>query len=208
MCDIYCYSYVEDAPSAAILRRLVEERNAHHPRQLKFMEGFPVLTHGYRKLKEKAPSLLNMAKGGIHTLCLTDLDTSACAVALIRDWFAFPTEVGVALPREVTFRVAVREVEAWVLADRHAWARYIGIGAANFAAAPETLRDPKQHLLSTVRRKGRRAVHKEMLPRGSASIGPRYNEILCNFIASTWLASRAAAHAPSLRRAVDALARL
>ena len=206
--DIYCYSYVEDAPSAAVAKKLVAQRNSVLAHKLHFREGFPALTGGYSALEKKCPSFLLMANGGLYTFSITDLDTRTCAVDLIRDWFCIPTVQPVALPKEVVFRVAVREVEAWIMADREAWAKYIGIPAENFSNLPDTLPDPKRHLLNVIRRKGMKRVHKEMLPNGTAHIGPRYNEVLCNFVSAKWSPSRASCNSPSLKRAIDALHRL
>ena len=48
-------------------------------------------------------------------LVITDLDRVACAATLIRGWTANDT-----LPVTLLLRVAVREVEAWLLADHDA----------------------------------------------------------------------------------------
>jgi len=205
--DIYCYSYVEDAPSAEVARTLVAERNAICAHKLVFFAGFPALTGGWSALREKCPCFLNMAKGGLYTVSITDLDTRACAAALIRDWFAIPPAEALILPKEVVFRVAIREVESWIIADVKAWADYIGIPRGNFSTAPDELSDPKLHLLDVVRRKGRKSCHKGMLPRpdGTASIGPEYNNVLCEFVRTHWSPTRASAHSPSLRRSINAL---
>ncbi len=202
MATIYCYSFVEDEPSAAVVRRLVSTRNAQAKNQLIFHPGFPAIMNGCSEIRKKCHSFIKMAKAGLYTLTLTDLDSAACAGELIRTWFQIPK---IALPKEVIFRVAVREIESWILADHIALSRYIQIAAANFSSDPDTLKDPKQHLLGIVRKKGKRKIHKEMLPEGSASIGPRYNEVLCDFVRTTWCPNRAARRSPSLDRAIKAL---
>ncbi len=206
--DIYCYSYVEDAPSAAVAKKLVAQRNSVLAQKLHFRDGFPAIMDGYSAIKKNCPGFLNMARGGLYTFSITDLDTRACAGDLIRDWFSIPALQPVTLPKEVVFRVAVREVEAWIMADRHAWARYIGIPAEDFPDVPDVLPDPKQHLLNIIQRKGMKKLHKEMLPSGTAHIGPRYNEVLCDFVSDGWSPSRAAQNSPSLKRAIDALRRI
>jgi len=208
MADVYCYSYVEDAPSAAIAQKLVMARNARAAHRLLFREGFPSVMGGYSEIEKKCEAFLNMAKAGFHVFTLTDLDTAECACALIRSWFNIPDDADVTLPAECVFRVAVREVESWILADHAAWAKYIGIPARNFDAKPDNLDDPKQHLLNVIRRKGRRKIHREMLPEGTAHIGPRYNEVLCRFVEKAWLPERAAQNSPSLARALRALLKI
>ena len=205
MADLYCFSYAEDEPSAAVARKLVAARNEQAAHQLIFRDGFPFVTGGCGAIEKRCGAFLKMAKAGIYTFTLTDLDDRECAASLIRDWFDIPNDDEVALPAELIFRVAVREVESWLLADRAAWAKHVGISAGNFSTVPDDLDDPKQHLLNVVRRKGTRKIHREMLPEGTAHIGPRYNEVLCDFVEKTWSPERAAQHSPSLRRAMNAL---
>ncbi len=205
MNDIYCFAYVEDLPSAAIARKLVATRNAQLNHNLIFRDGFPAVMRGYGTIKNKCKAFLNMAVAGSHTFILTDLDTVECASALIRDWFAIPQYETINLPTQCIFRIAVREVESWILSDHTAWAEYIGIPESNFYDLPDQLPDPKEHLLNVIRKKGRKKIHREMLPKGSAHIGPRYNEVLCKFIETIWVPERAAENSPSLERALKAL---
>jgi hypothetical protein len=205
MAAVYLYSFVEDAPSAAVAKKLVAARNAQAPEQLCFREGFPAVTGGYGAIKKRCKAFLKMAKLGIYTFTLTDLDTKECACSLIRMWFGILDDSEVSLPDECIFRVAVREIESWILADRAAWAKHIGIPVGNFSTDPDSLPDPKQHLLNVLRRKGTKKVHREMLPVGTAHIGPRYNEVLCDFVEKSWSPERAAMNSPSLNRAIQAL---
>lgn len=203
--DVFCFSYVEDAPSAAVAHKLVDTRNAKKKYSLVFRDGFPAVVGGHGAIKNKCEAFLNMANGGIHSFILTDLDNDECACSLIRSWFSIPKNDEVVLPPQCIFRVAVREVESWIIADHEAWAAFIGIPAVNFSMQPDQLDDPKRHLLNVIRRKGRKKVHHEMLPQGAAHIGPRYNEILCDFVYSSWDPERAAISSPSLDRALTAL---
>lgn len=205
MADVYCFSYVEDAPSAAVARKLVATRNAQSDHRLVFRDGFPAVTGGYGAIKNKCQAFLKMARAGNHTFILTDLDAADCPCSLIRDWFGLAQDDPVDLPTQCVFRVAVREVESWIIADHAAWAEHIGIPAQNFSTEPDDLDDPKQHLLSVIRKKGRTKLHREMLPEGSAHIGPMYNEVLCDFVENSWGPERAAKRSPSLERAVRAL---
>ncbi len=202
---IYCYSYVEDDPSAEVLRRLVAARNTTATRKLLFFDGFPTKTGGCPALKRRCPSFFHMAKGGLYTVSLADLDNERCAGALIRKWFGIPDKHPISFPKELTFRVAIREIESWIIADHDAWAKFIGIPAINFSVTPDELRDPKLHLLNVIRSKGRKKFHKDMLPRGTASIGPLYNEIMCEFIQNKWNPERAQENSPSLKRAIHAI---
>src|SRR6266851_2194826 len=63
----------------------------------------------------------NNASKGTPFLVGTDLDRYICPSALIDDWLTHPKH------HNLLIRVAVREAEAWVLADRHAFAEFLGI---------------------------------------------------------------------------------
>jgi len=209
MTDIHCFSFVEDEPSKEVLRKLVARRNESCRRQLIFQEGHPYVTGGFARIREKVPAFLDMAKAGLFTLTLTDLDKIECAPSLIRDWFSVSPRSPIDLPAEIMFRVAVREVEAWLLADRCALAQFLGIPKRNFPDTPEDLYDPKSHLLDVIRRKGRKKWHREMLPLSpTASIGPEYNRKLVEFVKTRWNPITAACTSRSLSRTIDALWRL
>ena len=206
MAVIHCFSFVEDELSKEVLENLVARRNESCRRQLIFQEGHPRVTGGFARIREKVPAFLNMAKAGLFTLTLTDLDTTDCAPSLIRDWFSVSPGSPIDLPAEVIFRVAVREVEAWLLADRCALAHFLGIPERNFSDTPEDLTDPKAHLLDVIRRKGRKKWHREMLPLSpTASLGPEYNRKLAEFVKTGWDPNRAACTSRSLDRTIDAL---
>lgn len=209
MADIYCFSFVEDEPSAQVLRKLVEAQNASagHPRIL-FREGYPSVVRGYGQIKKRAPNFLEMARSEIYTLVLADLDREDCAPTLIRKWFKIAASRPIELPCQLSFRVAVREVEAWLMADRDMFARFLQIPVANFPKSPDDLDDPKQELLGIIRRKGRKRWQQDMLPSATARVGPRYNQLICEYVADQWKPERAAPNSPSLHRAIKALSQL
>ena len=107
------------------------------------------------------------------------------------------------LPPAMLFRVAVREVEAWLLADREAFAAFVGAPLNKLPLNPDSLDDPKQTLLGFVRRYGRREIKADILPKpGSRSkIGLGYNQRLRRFVAELWEPERATACSDSLARA-------
>ncbi len=69
MTDVYCYAFVEDTPSAAVVQRLVKTRNASldHAHRLLFYKGFPTVIKGYGAIKNKCEAFLKMASVGLHT---------------------------------------------------------------------------------------------------------------------------------------------
>lgn len=204
--EVYCYAYAEDELSCEIVRRLVEYQNSASETgiMLKLIQGFPDNKHGFTQIKSRMAAMVEMASKGIATLVLTDLDRGQCAPELIRIWTGLRGK-RITLPPRLWFRVAVRETESWMLADRVALATYFGIAANNFDPNPDQLMDPKEYFLNVVEAKCRSKLLRQILPIGNANIGPSYNEIVCGFVRTKWDPERAAANSPSLQRALAAM---
>lgn len=209
MPDIPCYAYAEDELSCAVLCRLVQYQNNHSisGNMLCLNSGFPANKHGCNNLKKMIPAVSNMSQAGIVTILLTDLDNTECAPQLIKNWFG-STDADSAVPPNVIFRIAEKEIESWLIADRPEFASFLGISKDNFAIDPDSLPDPKQHLLNIIRLKGRRKYHRDMLPGENARIGPMYNPKLSEFVNMYWNPERAKLYSQSLRRALAALDRI
>lgn len=156
----------------------------------------PLRKGGNGYLRSKLANFCGMARG-VPVLVLTDLDTAACPVALINSWKGRLT-----FPDNLVFRIAVREVESWLLADTEGMAALLEIPSARLPRAPETLADPKRELLALASR-APRAIRSELVAdRGAlASQGLGYNRILGDFVRNQWCPARAAECAPSLARA-------
>jgi hypothetical protein len=182
------YLATEDALSEAVAERLILEENY----------GLQVAVRVGRKgntfLRMKLPQFKEIARS-IPIFVLTDLDLVKCPVCLIEEWNGREK-----LPAKMLFRVAVREIEAWLLADREGFAAFSGVPLHRIPDQPETLVNPKETLLNIVRRYGKRVIKADILPeRGStARIGLSYNQALCAFVKSTWSPDRAALVAKSL----------
>lgn len=205
MDEVLLYAYAEDEPSVQVASQLVKFVNDTLNKQLRFRPGFPALTRGASKIQKLFPKIVDASSKGLHYLVLADLDRSECAPTLIRAW----NQGALDLPPGLVFRVAVRETESWLLADRGALAGFLGISQANFPEAPDRLIDPKRSMLDIIRRKGKKKWHRDMLPqRQGAAIGPLYNEKLCEFVRSLWNPARAKERSPSLERAIRAIGRL
>ena len=105
---------IEDELSEAVLRRIIEHTG----------RGYAIGTaygrSGFGYLKSTIGGW-NRAAAGVPFVLLTDLDDFECPMALIEDWLAVPRSAN------LIFRVAVREVEAWLLADHTNFSRFLGV---------------------------------------------------------------------------------
>jgi len=137
-------------------------------------------------------------------LVVVDLDQDAeCAPPFVRS--VLPNPAG-----GMQLRLAVRAIEAWLLADAERLAAFLGIRAVRIPPHPDAEPDPKTTLINLARRSRRRAMREDIVPReGSGSrVGPGYAGRLIEFVAAAehpWRPNVAVQHSDSLRRCVETL---
>lgn len=155
--------------------------------------GFGALKKGMDKFREASRFLPHIV--------LTDLDRYPCPPALLDNWGATQ------LPANFLFRIAVREVEAWLLADRVGIADFLYIDLQKVPQTPETEDDPKRTLINLARKSRKRRLSQEIVPAtGSAApIGPLYNLHFTTFVNTRWDIEQARQGAPSLNRTLARL---
>jgi hypothetical protein len=159
--------------------------------------------HGKNFLKQKISAYNNAARHGPWAV-LIDLDRDYdCAPPLRSSWLPEPAT-------HLCFRIAVREVEAWLMADAEAIAAFLSVGPGKITKAPENLGDPKAEMVNLARRSRRRAIREDMVPRDGSGrmVGPAYASRLIEYVANRWRPEVASNSSDSLRRALDCLRRL
>jgi hypothetical protein len=90
---------------------------------------------------------------------LTDLDQHGCAPEIIKGWLREQPH------GNLVFRVAVREVEAWLLADRVGFAKFLDVSIDLLPQEPDEVLDPKQTLINLARRSRIRSLREALVPR-------------------------------------------
>lgn len=185
---------VEDRLSETVLRSLLQQSGRNFEVVACYSRG------GFGYLKKQAQAF-NQAAKHKPFLMLADLDRSECPPVLIQEWLKGPKH------DNFLFRIAVREVESWLMAHREAFARFLGIKTSHVAVDPDTLGDPKIELIRLVRRSKKRKLQDAILPVPGASskVGPDYNGQLGFFVKTAWKADVAARHSPSLARTLESL---
>lgn len=188
-----CLLAVEDELSEIAARRMIE---AHSP--------FNVLSclgkKGFGYLKANMAKFQKIARQ-IPCFVLTDLDQYPCPTALREDWKTF------SMPRDFIFRIAVRSVESWLMADRKNFADFLGISIQRLPLNPDDERYPKQLLINLARKSNRRVIREDLVPKknSTAKVGPNYNARLGEFVREKWIISSAQSNSQSLSRAIRAL---
>ncbi|MBD2501146.1 hypothetical protein [Anabaena azotica] len=195
MTDIPINLAVEDDLSEAVLKEIL--RQSQRP----FSVGTCLKRGGYGYLKKNLPGINHAAKG-LPYLVLTDLDKNDCPLALITEWLSHPKHPN------LIFRVAVTEVEAWLLAHREAFAQYLGISINLIPDDADSIPNPKELLIELTKKSKKRDLRDAIVPakNSTAKVGKDYNGRLIQFVHEHWQAELAKAHSRSLERAVNAIA--
>jgi hypothetical protein len=187
---------VEDELSEAVLRKILSQSNRPFAVGTCFNRG------GFGYIRKMIRGFNNAAKG-TPFLILTDLDSIPCAPELMSTWLKEPVHPN------LMFRVAVREVETWLLADGAGFAKFLGIRRTLAPADVDAIDDPKACLIRLARKSPRRELRWDIAPPPGSTrkIGPNYNGRLISFVRDRWNLSAATLSSPSLQRTVKAVAR-
>lgn len=188
----FLFLAVEDELTEFLARKIIQQS------QLNDIEIRVLGKQGNGSLRSNISNYMKMAAHQVVVL-ITDLDRVPCAPLLVKNW----TD-GRNLPNKLVFRVAIREAESWVLADRQGFAEFLGVRLSKLPLDPDRLEDPKRELISLARSSKKRAFRDEIIPvRGSTSRqGFGYNQALGRFVEQIWSIDRAIGHSNSLERAV------
>jgi hypothetical protein len=158
---------------------------------------------GKRHLRDNI-NAYNQAARFAPWIVLTDLDQEAdCAPLLRTDWLTNQAPM-------MEFRIAVHEVEAWLLSDRERLAEFLSVSEIRIPLTPESEIDPKKLMVNIARRSRRREIREDLVPRTESgrSEGPGYTSRITQFVLDNergWRPSVAAARSDSLRRCLSGL---
>ena len=185
---------VEGIVDEMVIRRLIEHVGYF---DLRGVYG----KNGKDSLKQDIKRYNNAAKF-TNWFILVDLDHDVdCAPGLILEWLPQPAQF-------MFFRVAVRSIESWLLADQENISDFLGVHRKNIPVNPETLDDPKDFMIQLVRKSKRSDIREDMLPREGSGrkIGPAYSSRLIEFINHQrygWRLDVAAKNSDSLLRCLN-----
>lgn len=186
---------VEGVVDEAVVRRLIVHAGG--------TAGAVYGKNGKNALREKINGYNNAARR-TPWIVLVDLDREAdCAPPLREAWLPEPAP-------SLCFRVAVREIEAWLMADASTLASFLGVPQSRVPRDPEDVDHPKRAMIDLARHSRRRVIREDMVPRAGSGrqVGPAYSSRLMEYVGKRWRPEVAARHAGSLRRAIVCLERL
>lgn len=194
MTDIPINLVFEDVLSEAVMKQML--RQSQRP----FSVGNCLNQRGNGKIK-KIIAGLNHAAKGMPYLVLTDLDREECPLVILSEWLIQPKHPN------LLFRIAVKEVEAWLLAHREAFAEFLGISVDLIPADADKISDPKQLLINLAKKSKKRTLREAIVPdrNSTAKIGKDYNGQLIQFVNLKWQVAPAQTNSSSLQRAMNAI---
>lgn len=178
---------VEDLPGELILRRLLQGNRRLAIRDVRGLQG-----EGYIIANLV---VWNRAASALPMIVLVDLDRG-CAPrkrqALLAECHP-----------NLLLRIAVHEVEAWLLADHEAMAAWAAIPPAKLPPDADAISDPKRELVNLVGRHAPARLRRQIVPREGdrRQTSPGYNDALRDFIMVHWDRDRAVARSGSLASA-------
>jgi len=191
---IYFTSVYEDEPTHQVMLKL------YNYFQGCFSEVFAIPCKGKGKIKKQIKAYNQAAKHGYYFV-ITDLDNEYdCAPLLIKDWLSDQVS------NQMLFRVAVREIESWLLADRENFADFFSVGINLIPLNPDNEKDPKLTVISLVKKSKKREIREAIVPIDDyVSHGPGYNTQFQKYILNYWNIDEARKNSPSLDKAIKAL---
>ena len=145
---------------------------------------------------------MNVTANKVPVFVIVDLDRpEPCPADLIR------ALLPVAHSAKLLLRVAVMEIESWLLADADGLAQFLAISRNIVPDEPDSVEQPKELIVSLARKSKRKDIREDLvpLPGDIRKVGAAYNPRLLAFVRSDWSLERAAAASPSLRKTVDRL---
>lgn len=183
----------EDELSEAVMSKLLH----HFDDKFEIWQSYPGNGFGY--LKKNIRGFNQAANINPHFM-LTDLDNYRCVIELKNDWIDFDVN------SNLIFRIAVKEVESWILADKEGVAAFFNIPAILIPDSPDLLQDPKNTLIQLAKRSRKRVIREDIVPINSnATIGPNYNGCLSEYVFKLWSVESAITRSPSLLKAFNHL---
>jgi len=195
---IYCTSVYEDEITHQVMLKIYELFQGN------FTEFRAIHCHGKGKIKRQINAYNNAAQHG-HYFVIVDLDNDyECAPSLIQDWLPLNKQIS-----NFLFRIAVHEIESWLLADRDNFAVYFSISRELIPLKPDNQTDPKHTIISLAKRSRKKVIREDIVPIDDyASIGPGYNIQFQYFIENIWDIDSARKNSPSLDKTIKSLEKL
>jgi hypothetical protein len=163
--------------------------------------GTVVGEKGYNYLATKLPELNKNKRGAPFFVLMDFKDTGAlCPSDAILDLVKSPHR-----NPNLLLRLAVQEIESWLMADREGLAQYLSIPLSKLPRFPDRVARPKSLLVRLGSGSKKKVVRDGFIPMASASQGPGYTGLMQLFVENHWNIERAKERSSSLQRCLRRL---
>lgn len=158
-----------------------------------------IIKRGKSQLDAALPEL-NRSARSLRCLVVRDLDNDECVPELLSTLLPKPAP-------NMLFRVAVREIESWLIADRKRFATFLGVPEHRVPTDPDTVPDPKSFVTKLARASSLSRIREGIPPRQGSGIpvGPGYAGIIGEYASAHWRPEFAAKSSKSLARCISKL---
>lgn len=197
--QLYLNIVCEGMTDAPILRKIAEEL------------GFSIAEiwekGGSGNIKKYLASYNQAAQNIPHQpwFVVLDLDQKECAPSYAREclYQASPNMI---------FRIAVREIESWIMSDREHFAKFFRIPKEKIPLFPDEEINPKRKLVQLVKEYcNDKNIQLDIIPMGKAEFGRGYLSQIQKFLfgnKNTWRLEEGIKHSESLQKARERLLEL
>jgi hypothetical protein len=190
---IYLTVAVEGLVDEAVARKIVESVGATAAR-----------TYGRTGKAHLSARLPGYNRAANHSpwFVVMDLDNDECAPRLRTQLLPNQSE-------RMCLRIAVKEVEAWLLADREEMAHFLRVAVSRVPTSPDEAHDSKQSIVQAARHSSHQAIRADIVPRSGSgrAVGPAYPSRMIEFV-ERWRPEVAAQRSDSLSRCLTRLGEL
>ena len=191
--DIQLFAVVEGYTDRVIVEKLIFETGLS-------LAAASFGGHG-KGFINKNLSKYNMAARSSFWLVLRDLDHDAeCAPLLKKQLLPHPED-------GMCFCIAVREIEAWLMADTETFSQFMSVPRTSIPNNPEWLDNPKATIVNLAFKSRDRGIKIDMTPESGSKRkeGPAYASRLAEFALKHWRPKEAAKKCESLKYCLDKL---
>jgi hypothetical protein len=184
----------EGALDFVVLKKILSRINP-------YLDPIPYGGRGKQYIESKLPNFNIVAsRNKAKYIALLDLDRESCVVRYLNKIVPKQKSDGLII------RIAVKEVESWLLADRNAIAKYLSLPVSKIPYRPDELSDPKNEIFTLARQSKIIKIREGIPPRtNSQKEGSAYTTIMSEFVRQHWRHSVAEKSSPSLNRALKSI---
>jgi hypothetical protein len=158
----------------------------------------------------------NLLSASAPVVLLADMDNNTCPPIFVTSLLK-----GEARNDNFILSIAVDEVEAWLLADRHGFANYFGVDVALIPSTSQIKmqgRVEKKEIVCPVKtslycvteiwpKSRNKTLKEQLIPRPGATKGAEYNSVMVPFIRDHWNVEKAIENSDSLKGMVNRICR-